>query len=465
MIIARIRNKDLIYDSAVFAVSYKPRKSKIVVFDEKYTKLIVLEYSWHSNIDVMFLNYDSGNYKINNENFKVYWNDNKFFGMVKKQNYSFEILEEAKKIQSTINYKEWIEVKNEFELKGLIFTTGEFHDAGVIKISKHDDYAEILIDTTWGFYVMLKCHDVIENALDLNYYFFDCDYNFNDGIIEINFNDEFSGLKKLKCKKLEYKYFFEKKCKVKKYKIEGNYIVFNDNQIDELRINLLEVNHKIFSCDDVVNIGMKKHFDSFSSYTFVLDNFFVVAIFHKEMESEEKFKNRVTKIEEMLLEKDYNLYNIYEDNIVVNSGETFGNILFQEEYAVRGFLYMLKYVLIPLGGNILFWLIIQLCNPEMKWLVFWIFGIGISLVAFLICLSSYCINYRNSKTQLTLYEKGLVCIGNALCCSIAYSAITDIELHKRIVVITEFKKFKLLKSKNNKKIYEIIKQRVSEINK
>lgn len=465
MIITRIRNKDLIYDSVVFAVSYKTRKSKIVVFDEKYTKLIVLEYSWHSDIDVMFLNYDSGNYKINNENYKVYWNDNKFFEMVKKQKYSFEVLEEAKKIQGIINYKEWIKVKNEFELKGLIFTTGEFHDANVIKISKHDDYAEILIDTTWGFYVMLKCHDVIENALDLNYYFFDCDYSFNDGIIEIDFNDEFNGLKKLKCKKLEYKYFYEKKCKVKKYKIEDNYIVFNDNQIDELRINLLEVNKNIFSCDNVVNVGMKKYFDNFFSYTFVLDDFFVVAIFHKKMESEEKFKNRVTKIDELLLEKDYNLYSVFEDDIIVNERERFGNIVFQEEYVVRGFFHILKYASIPLGGNILFWLIIQLCNPEMKWLIFWIFGVGISLVVFLIYLSVYCLNYQIYKDKLTLYENGLVCIGNSLSCSIAYSAITDIELHKRIVVTTEFKKFKLLKSKNNKKIYEIIKQRVSEINK
>ena len=63
--IAKIRNKDKIYDSVVFAFSYNHRKSKVVVFDETYSKLIVINYSWNSNVSIMFTNYDCENYRIN----------------------------------------------------------------------------------------------------------------------------------------------------------------------------------------------------------------------------------------------------------------------------------------------------------------------------------------------------------------------------------------------------------------
>ncbi len=467
MMIARIRKKDIVYDSVVFAVSYKLRKSKIVVFDESYSKLIVIEYSYNSEIDVMFLNYDYSKYKINDENYKVYWNDKNFFKLVENQNYSLEMLDEAKKLQSAINYQEWYEIKNEDDLKGLIFSVGDFHDACIIKILETNDYLEILIDTTWGSYVMLKCYDVIENQLDLNYYFFDCSYTFNNEIIEINFNDEFIDPCILKCKKIVYRYFFEKRCNVKNYEIKNDYLIFNHNKADELKINLLEVEQKIFSTNDRINVGMKKYFSNLSTYTFVLKDFFIVARFcPMKVESEEQFKSRVTKLEKSLLEEGLNLYKIYQDDLFINNQEKFGNVLFQEEYRnLKDFLYMLKYYSIPLYGNVLFWLIIKLCSSQMKWMMFWIFGIGITLIAFLIFLIAYCFNYKGSKNTLTLYEDGFVCNGMSLACSVSYSTITNVEFGKRIIVTTGVGKYKLLKSKNNERIYEIIEQRIQKIDK
>lgn len=98
----------------------------------------------------------------------------------------------------------------------------------------------------------------------------------------------------------------------------------------------------------------------------------------------------------------------------------------------------------------------------MKWLIFWIFGIGISL-SVLIYLIICFLNYRNFKITLTLYEDGFVFTNVSSHYSIAYSSIINIKLRKRIIVTTKFKKYKLLYSKNNKTIFEIINKRISEI--
>lgn len=464
MIVARIKKREIIYDSVVFAVSYKSGKNQFVVFDELHTKLIVIKTSWNSDIKVIFLNYDCSDYKINDEKFKVYWNNKNIFKLVKNQKYDFEMLENAKELQSKINYSEWCEIKNEHDLKSLIFSVGDFHDARVIKILETKDYTEILIDTTWGFYVLLKCYDIIENSLDLNYFFLCCTYHFNNGIIEIHFDDEFCELKKLKCKKIEYKYYFEKRCNVKKVEIKDDFIIFNHNLTDELKINLKEINQKIFSNNKIINIGMKEYCEELSSYTFALDDTFIVARFWpKKTETIEYFKKRFSELEDLLLKKDCNFYNLYQDDFIINEWKKFGNILYQEEYnKIRSFLYTLKFALIPLCGNILFWLVVQLCNPQMKWLIFWIFGIGISL-SVLIYLIICFLNYRNFKITLTLYEDSFVFTNVSSHYSIAYSSIINIKLRKRIIVTTKFKKYKLLYSKNNKTIFEIIKKRISEI--
>ena len=108
-------HKDKVYDSVVFAVSYKSRKSKVIVFDETYTKLIVLNYSWNSEIDVMFTNYDTENFRINEDKFKVYWNNKNFFKLVENEQYGVDILQEAKNMQTKVEKKEWYEVNNYFE--------------------------------------------------------------------------------------------------------------------------------------------------------------------------------------------------------------------------------------------------------------------------------------------------------------------------------------------------------------
>lgn len=459
--IAKIRNKDKAYDSVVFAVSYKNRKSKVIVFDETYTKLISLNYSFNSEIDVMFTNYDTENYRINEDKFKVYWNNKKFFKLVENEQYGEDILQEAKNMQSKIVKKEWYEANDYYDLQGLIFTVGDFHDACVIKINEKEQYTEILIDTTWGFYVLLKCYDVIDNTLNLNYYFQDCKYSYKDGIIEILFDDEFSGLEKLKCQKIEYKYYYERKYKVNSYSIENDLIIVNKNQTDEIKIDLNLIDREIFSTAEKANIGMMKYFDSLSTYTFVLeDTFIVLKIYPKQYEDIENYKKRVENIKNELFEKDLFLYDIYQEDLFEDDRESFGNVIFEEEQIdYSNFFYMFKYTCIPLIGNIIFWLIIKLCNSQMKWMIFYIFGLGITFVVSLMILIIGLVQNSEIKDSIVLYEDGVVCTGIANI-SLAYSSIIDIKKSKRIVLVTNFGKFKMLRSKNNDKIYKILLEKI-----
>ena len=461
--IAKIRNKDKVYDSVVFAVSYKSRKSKVIVFDETYTKLIVLNYLWNSEIDVMFTNYDTENYRINEDKFKVYWNNKNFFKLVENEQYGEDILQEAKNMQSNIVKKEWYEVNDYYDLQGLIFTVGDFHDACVIKIDEKEQYTEILIDTKWGFYVLLKCYDVIDNTLDLNYYFQDCKYSYKDGIIEILFDDEFSGLEKLKCKKIEYKYYYERKYKVDSYSIENEMIIINNNKKDEIKIDLNLIDGEIFSTAEKTNIGMMQYFDNLSTYTFVQeDTFIVLKIYPKQYEDIEYYKKRVENIKNELVKKDLFLYDIYQEELFEDDRESFGNVIFEEEqndYSI--FFYMFKSTCIPLIGNIIFWLIIKLCNSQMKWMIFYIFGLGITFVVSLVILIIGLVLNSEMKDSIVLYEDGVVCTGIANI-SLAYSSIIDIKKSKRIILVTKFGKFKMLRSKNNDKIYKILLEKIKE---
>ncbi len=72
---------------------------------------------------------------------------------------------------------------------------------------------------------------------------------------------------------------------------------------------------------------------------------------------------------------------------------------------------MFKFVSIPIFGNIIFWLAIQLLNPQMKWMVFYIFGIGITIFTFLIALIAYLKTYQDVVNRLIIYDKVIVVTG------------------------------------------------------
>ena len=95
----------------------------------------------------------------------------------------------------------------------------------------------------------------------------------------------------------------------------------------------------------------------------------------------------------------------------------------------------------------------------MDWIIFYVFGLGITFVVSLMILIIGLVQYPKTKNTITLYEDGVVCSG-VVNISLAYSSITKIRNGKKIVLVTNFGDFKMLRSKNNNKIYEILLEKI-----
>ena len=125
---------------------------------------------------------------------------------------------------------------------------------------------------------------------------------------------------------------------------------------------------------------------------------------------------------------------------------------------------MLK-IMLPLflGVNAI-WLAIQLFNPQMRWTVYLVMGLGVSLVAIIIALIASLIGHiRNKKCGyadskcLEIYENRLKHNGYDTGFDVDYESIVAVEYNKRIIIHTTGIKFKLHKFKDDKAAYEIIK--------
>jgi hypothetical protein len=178
--IAKFRINSKIYYSVVFAVQYKGWSSKIIAFDETYTRLVVIDYWSKKGINIIFTDYSHDDWEINTDNFKSYWDINNIFSIVKKQKYSKEMLEEAKKIQSRIVCDKFISLSNSNDIEALTSSSLEFHDSYTVKLEAKDDNLKILFNTTWGSYIYLECEGVTQNNLRVGDDFFNCDITKKD---------------------------------------------------------------------------------------------------------------------------------------------------------------------------------------------------------------------------------------------------------------------------------------------
>ena len=68
--IAKILNNNRVYYSPVFAVNLSYANFKAIVFDELYSKLIVVDIYERHRTRLLFLNFNYDNFAINTANFK-----------------------------------------------------------------------------------------------------------------------------------------------------------------------------------------------------------------------------------------------------------------------------------------------------------------------------------------------------------------------------------------------------------
>ena len=84
------------------------------------------------------------------------------------------------------NTKEYYAIASEKDLEGLDINVGGFHDAYVLAMKQNAENVDILIDTTWGSLISLRCYGVLKNELKIGDSFSCCTMNIdNDNNIAI----------------------------------------------------------------------------------------------------------------------------------------------------------------------------------------------------------------------------------------------------------------------------------------
>ena len=154
---------------------------------------------------------------------------------------------------------------------------------------------------------------------------------------------------------------------------------------------------------------------------------------------------------------------LYEIDSWYNDYIDYGEIVYKEEFSkFYDMLAILKVIGIIGLINSVFWLVINLLAKTNNLAIFGIFGIGISIITLLIVIVSYLIINRNKKCEIIIYENGISQTGVNIF-YVAYDNIIEITNENRILIKTNYAKFKLVNTKNKDKIYDMIKDKVKEV--
>lgn len=470
MIFGKVFNKDKIYISPIFGINCGLTNSEVIIFDENYTELIVADlYKDYKNI-IFYLKYDYGDFAIQKEKFKSYWNDKDIFKRIRKKDYSFKIIEEAKKFLNDCDINEYYTIASEKDLEGLDINVGGFHDAYVLAMKQNAENVEILIDTTWGSLISLRCYGVLKNELKIGDSFSSCTMNIdNDNNIEFLY-DSFGGRELLlKSKKIEYKTFLVISCKTNSF----NYMFVKDSLIivngkKEYKINQESMVDDVLDLKERNVIGYFYHDDDILNCIILFNDF---AVSYYEYFNFKKLKdniyNRFNKFKTECIEHNFNFDDYPWIDYEGPSVEDLGEVIYRKDYNKVHMLWnTLKYALIgPLILNLII-LLIQILNPEMKWTFYLIFGLGNTGSVILIILIVYAKDLFSKdspfSTYLELRKKGITYIGKFPSFCLTYDVITQIEFDNKITIICEYSKYTLPKSKDDAKIYKLLKEHLEK---
>ncbi len=167
--IARISTKNGFYNSIVFAIYYKGWSSKVLIFNEDYTALKFVKI-WIPKRNIYIYNADEEGWiskgKIEGYEWVLKNISKKFFQT--KINVS-AIFDKCKTLQATVKDYEWFDIKNESDVKGLMYASVDFHDSYVKKIYKDGAKQYIHFDTTWGCEILFELDGNIETNLFEDY--------------------------------------------------------------------------------------------------------------------------------------------------------------------------------------------------------------------------------------------------------------------------------------------------------
>ncbi len=470
MIFGKVFNNDKIYISPIFGINCGLTNSEVIIFDENYTELIVADlYKDYKNI-IYYLKYDYSDFAIQKEKFKSYWNDKDIFKRIRKKDYSFKIIEEAKKFLNDCDINEYYTIASENDLEGLDINVGGFHDAYVLAMKQNAENVEILIDTTWGSLIALRCYGVLKNELKIGDSFSSCTMNIdNDNNIEFLY-DSFGGRELLlKSKKIEYKTFFVISCKTNSFNykfVKDSLIIVNGKK--EYKINQECIVDDVLDLKERNVIGYFYHDDDILNCIILFNDF---AMSYYEYFNFKKQKNNIyNRFDSFKTECEEHNFNFDDYPWIDYEGpsvEDLGEIIYRKDYnKIHILWYILKYALIgPLIWNLII-LLIQILNPEIKWTFYLVFGLGTTCLVLLIILIVYAKDLFSKDSPLSTYlelrKKGITYIGKFPSFCLTYDVITQIEFDKKITIICEYSKYTLPKSKDDVEIYKVLKEQLEK---
>ena len=468
--LAKILHNNSVYYSPVFAVSIKRNDCKAVVFDSTFSELVVLTIFRDTRYNILFMDYNTDNFSINEDKLKSYWNDRNIFKTIKHKKYTPEMLQEARRILSQIRAQEYTTITSKSDLEALDFNTCSFHDGYVLAMQEKNDTLEILFDTSWGALAILRCKGIIENDLDIGYVFSYCYMDIdNDGVV--SFSASPMGHSKesiLKAKEIQFKPLFEKRIPLKQF----NYIVENHEltiKYDNQAVKINKVNNDVLDFSERNVLGYFQD-DETMQRCVIFSEDIVYSFRQNYIRKNENVNPKVAEFKEECENQGFIFDKYPLDDFFEEYEYDYGKLIYSQEYGkLQQLLFIFKILAPVFGFYNVFALIIQLLNPQMKWTFYLIFGLGIPMLTSLVYIIFYFVAMLRNKISgnpdhkcIEIYENGVKYRGYNTGFNIGYENITEVEYNKKIVLHTSIGKFTLHKSKNDKNIFELINQKVAK---
>lgn len=455
--IGKIRGENNIYDSVIFAIEYRGNKTRVIVFDETFTDLIIYKVWENFSTNVMITDFDCANWEIDTPSFKSLWGQRDIFTRILKQKYKANLLDEAKKINNKAIFPEWNAIENQEIADAFSFMLSDFHDCAPEVIKIEGNNCEILFNTYSGTYIHFKCKDVSKITLTIDSYYSEGVIIVNDNKIIFDFQDEI-----LEAVSVMWKPYFEDKIIVEDdfFSLDKEHFSFNDIDGNNITYGLDKLTGNSIFTNIKLTVGIFCYEEDYSFYKFMLDDsIFTIEYERDKAETDEGFYERAHSIQSIFFAQNYE-FHIYElEDIDLEEYElrTYGEVLFREKYSKKFvFWYLFKYSFAIVFGNLFFWLLIKLGNSDMEWIMFYLFGIGVSALVFIMYLYIYFKAYHDTENEIVVYEKAIVYHGNLRFLTIPINKIIAITKFRRIKILTEKKTHKLFKSKDTNKLYDVI---------
>lgn len=472
--IAKVLHRDGVYYSPVFAVSLRNHYYKAVVFDSALKELTVVDIYKDMKHTVLFMDFDTDDFAINEEGLKSYWNDRNIFRKVEQKWYTPQILDVAKNILSQMKVKPFVQIQSKSDLEALEINSGSFHDGYVLGMTEKNGVLEIMLDTSWGSLVILRCSGVLENTLQVGAYFWHADMRLGDGYVELAWDvmgnrEEWT----LKAEHIAFRTLFEQRIP-----FSGTDFLVTDGHLylqqkggakpvcfDAPNLDLLDFRERNV-------LGYMEQDDTICRcFMFTED---IVYSLRQYSNNRKAFMNASSCLQRLRedCEAQGISFDVHPscDECWENLEPDYGQLLFCQPY---GTLQELRSLCKPIFFGLAiyngFWLIVQLLHPEMKWSVYYVMGLGISAVFFFTCLA-VCIAEvirekrvgKAGEKKLEIYEKGIKYLGYNHSANLIYENIYSVAYKKRIIMDTAIGKIRFHKTNQDPAIYAMIAQRVQQ---